>query len=189
MSLSCALFFLDDPEIKADMLPDDDRGLVCPECTRQMDENYLNPDFRVPKVAPDIGHTYDDCQIVSQKFRDVMETSGYQGVEFRPIIASVGFYSLKVLNVLSFTRPPELKFAELCGRCGRFASVWGHRSVKVLIPSAGVPDGIYRSDLIMGYRRLMGPTLIVTEPVKQVFQKAKLRGAWFNPAPIQVIGE
>ncbi len=177
------LFFIVDPENGAHMLPDDDTGLVCPECTRLLNCNYINPKFKVPKKCPDISHTYDGFQVVSQKFREIIETEGYQGVEFISIPACP-FFLMRVTNVLEFSRPSELKFEDLCHSCGRYASVWGLLHVKVIVPFSGVCEGLYRSDIEMGYRQSIAPILIVPEATKLTLKKNKLTGVEAMPAPV-----
>ena len=155
-------FAINPPENKSDMLPKDSLGLVCPKCGMLLDEDYINPNFKIPRNSPDLSSTYDGYRIASAKFRDVIESSEYGGIEFRLLPGSPGFFAMKVENELKLTRPPELKFEELCSECDRYVSVWGWAAVALIIPPHVIVDGLYRCDLKMGYRNLMLAPLIAT---------------------------
>lgn len=174
------LYRISDPENKTDMLPKDDLGLVCPKCSVPLQDDYLNPKYKAPKRCPDISHTYDGHYIVSQQFRNVIASAGFDGLLFDALPASPLFFRLKLEKVLSFSRPAGLKFEEYCTECRRYKSVWGLDFVQVILSKPEISEGIYRSDIKMGYGRMMFYLLLATEEAKMKLKEAKLSGAYFH---------
>jgi hypothetical protein len=180
------LCFVYGPENGTDMLPTDDVGLVCPRCGMLTDDNYINPAYKVPKGCPDFSHTYDGFYIVSERFRQTTSAAGYAGLRFIQLPGCPGYYSLQVEQVLEFTRPPGLRFEECCAECERFVSVWGAAHVKVVVPKDGLAEGVYRSDVKMGYRLMMFYCLLATEGAKETLRRSRLTGISFSPASVQL---
>ena len=163
------------------MLPDEDKGLVCPKCESLLDPNYLNAGFKVKKRNTDAFETYDRYLIVSERLRDFCHRERYTELDFIPLAASKGFYVMKVLNTVEFKVTPFTHRDRFCEECRRFAEVWGFPMFPQSIlknTDEPLPDGFLRTDIEFGFK-YFSPLLLVGIETKKKIRAEKLRGFSF----------
>lgn len=180
-------FRIIDPENKSDMLPEDDSGLVCSACGMVLDFTYVNPNYRVPKRCPDLGHTYDGFFVASRKLRDFVEAERLDGFEFRQIPKEPNYHTVILTRALPVTEPAELKREQFCEACRRHVSVWNLTNMAIRIEAGMEYRGFYRSNIEMGYRLMKFPLWFVTADLKASIKKAKLSGFCMEKMPVETV--
>jgi len=123
----------------------------------------------------DIGYSYDGVLVVSERFRQLYESSGMTGLRFRPLLG--GFYSVRPVGEVAFdAERRRTKCLNQCPKCGFYEAVIGASPV-FLKPGSVVPDnGFRRTDIEFGSGDQKHPLVLCGKPAGAALNKARLRG-------------
>ena len=139
---------------------------------RSLIESHL-PSYRIKRKKYHLSGSYDGFNVASQSFKDLYETSNWQGLVFYPIPKSKNFYLIEcteVVTVNQIERPIEFK--NKCNECNQYMGVYG--SVPAYINSAEIqkmkPNIFYRSDLEFGHDFEQGYSLFALEEITTVLK-------------------
>jgi hypothetical protein len=159
------------------------KGLeICSGCGHRIDVDAHNPAFRMKRTPYEVTVTYDSQIIVSRRFRDFCEDTGYAGLEFLEFSNSSNYYNFRVSPILKFDEKAQKVGREsFCPVCKQYESIFA------VVPSffkrrTILKDGFYRSDLICGYGDKKRPLVIVSEQTKTALDDAGISGLSFLPA-------
>ena len=134
---------------------------------RSLIEAHL-PTYRIKRKRYHLSCSYDGFNVVSQSFKDLYETSNWQGLVFYPISKSKGFYLIECEEIVMVnqTKRPVL-FEDKCKECNQYMGVYG--SLPPYINSSEIqkmkPNTFYRSDLEFGYDFEHGYSLFASEVI------------------------
>lgn len=111
------------------------------------------------------------------------------GLAFKEIPKSTRYYVLRCSNILKYIPGPNLHQEEHCGDCKQYKSVWGSEPEGDRFEGVGdaITNGVYVSDIHVGYYPQKGPLLIIgtetwNDMVKEGFKGLK------NAQPITTSG-
>jgi hypothetical protein len=136
-------------------------GVICEVCDQRIDYNAVNPNYKAPRSYYDLSRAFDGDFLVSPKLRSYLEDQALSGLRFVDIPSSRRYFILQCANVLELVRPATLELEEYCGACGQYKSVAGIMQEEIEGVRQPIREGIYFSDLKVGYGPQMGPELIV----------------------------
>jgi len=160
-----------------DRVLDDMPGLsVCSTCSWRTDFAYTNPAFKIKRKKYDISYTYDGALIASERFRDICHANGYDGLEFRDLPKSSGWFHLHVHAVREFDAVRRrTRFENLCDTCGFYESVVG-ATPSFLVDSSPLLDGFCRSDLLFASRNEKHPLIFVGVDTLNTLKESGITG-------------
>ncbi len=135
---------------------------VCPQCGYKMNSEYINPDLRIKRRKYDFSFTYDNCAIVSLKFKEFCIRNGYSEIEFQKLPADSAFFLLAIRNVLDFdVEKANTRFLKFCPACNRYESVVGIAPFCLKNIHMPLEDNFYRTNLEFGSGNEKNPGIIV----------------------------
>lgn len=130
----------------------------------------------------DVSYTYDGLCIVSKRFKDVWESNGLTGAEFKALPDDQGYYALWSQNIVEYDPDAAgAQFEERCNACGRHKGVTCGRIC--LKAGSFVPDrGLAQTDLWFAdvYNDGMNPILLCGDGAKNVLCETNLKGLYFT---------
>ena len=136
---------------------------TCLGCGFRTDFEFTNPSFRIPGKRYDFSITYDWASVVSQRFKTFCEESNYTGLRFVPLPKAKGFFHFLVDNILELDfKRIGLKREHLCGQCGQYREVFGLKTHYVVNLERPLPDGIWRSDVLIGSGNMKAPVAFLS---------------------------
>lgn len=154
----------------------------CPDCTRVLDDTWVDPRFEPVVTGFDVSVTLDGCVVASSAF--VAACEGVAGVSFTPIPAAPELSVVRVERTVRLD-PFEnrIRTGSTCRECGgpRFAV----RSGPLRLAAREVlQPGFSRSDLTFGdtadfgrdHPIRLGPVIVADEATVRMLKAADLRG-------------
>lgn len=150
--------------------------VICPVCGVRTDWSAINPNYRPPRSYYDLSCSYDGDFLVSPRLRDLLESRNLSGLRFVPIPASRRYFILQSTKVVTLVRPVTARMEEYCAMCKQFKSVYGFFEEQLEGIKEPIREGIFFSDLRVGYFPNMGPELIFGVDTWQAMLAAKLKG-------------
>lgn len=158
----------------------DERFPQCPRCHMYYGLPY-DPDFRPRKKPYALVRTFERVPIASKDFREFCEKEKYTGIEFYPFNRTVESFCPKFTNTLDVdVTYREIKFDEYCQECQRYTNHWGVLPVFIKKDDAIIPDGFYRSDILIG-NKCHYPLLIIGLETRDKLKAARMMGFRYTP--------
>lgn len=148
-----------DPKTRGNPPP----GVLCEKCGQRIDYGAVNPKYKPPRNYYDLSNTFDGDFLVSPPLRCYLQEQKLLGITFSEIRSSRRYFILNCMNVLRLIRPATSRLEEYCAVCKQYRSVWGNNPETAHYEGVHGPihEGIFISDLRVGYYPQMGPMLIV----------------------------
>ena len=147
---------------------------TCKVCGRVIDDNYLNPKFKLRKKKLALSITYDGFYIASDHFKEYIEKKRFNKITFRTLPSVNGFYQLAVNNVLQFDiSNPYMQLEDYCDSCQSYSTIVS--AAKVLKDLDKPLDrGLYRTDIKFGTSHEQAPLLIAdTQTAEEINRNFK----------------
>lgn len=146
---------------------------VCPQCGYRTDFDFTNPKFRYEGKKHDYSYTYDLALIASERFRQFCKNWDPDGLEFRGLPCSPGFFHALVTHIVKVDLDRMKSRREnLCNICGNYESVVGV-SKPYLMPGEGpLRRGFSRSDWRFAGGNEKTPLIFVDPITKQQLERA-----------------
>ena len=165
--------------------------VTCSTCHMILNKRYLIEShlssYKIKRKKYHLSGSYDGFNIVSQSFRNLYDTSKWNGLIFYPIPKSSGFYIIECTTVITIntTKRPVL-FENKCNECGLYMGVYG--SIPPYINSSEIqkmkPNTFYRSDIEFGYDFEQNYSLFASEKITSIL---KANGLIIDKDLIEVI--
>ena len=147
---------------------------VCSKCGYRTDFEYINKKFRVKRRTNDISYTYDGYCIVSLKFKEACERAHLKGVQFTKLPGDKEYFHLKSNCIIEFdTASRKTRFENKCELCGNYESIVGATPAFI---KGDLESDICRTDIMFGSGNTKHPMILISEKVKEVFEREKLNG-------------
>ena len=159
-------------------------GVICQTCHQRIDYDAINLNYKPPRSYYDLCRTYDGSFLVSPRLRQFLEQRKLPCVSFGEIPSSHRYFVLHCANILRLVRPPTLRTEEYCEKCEQYRSVYGIKREQLQDVREPIREGIFFSDLRVGYFPQMGPELIVGMETWNSMLALKLKGLG-NGEPIE----
>ena len=162
-------------------------GVTCPACDQRIDYTAINPNYKPPRSYYDLCATYDGDFLVSARLRDYLERRNLTGVAFLALPSSRRYFVLQCINLLELVRPPTFRMEEYCEVCKQYKSVYGINLISDPVRirfeniNSSIREGIYLSDLKMGYGPSKGPLLFVGVETWQGMVNERFKGIYARP--------
>jgi hypothetical protein len=137
----------------------------------------------IPILTPpkyDASYSYDGVLVVTERFREVVETKGITGLEFRPVQGHV-FAARSSMSVQFDAVRRGTRFEKRCESCGQYESVVGATPIYLLSGETMPERGFVRTDLEFGSYDEKSPIELCGDEAAREFQKARLRGVDLLP--------
>ncbi|WP_422350206.1 hypothetical protein [Flagellimonas sp.] len=123
-------------------------------------EKAVSSDFKIKKKL-DVSYTYDGYLIVSERFKEFVQTEKITDVNFYGLPASPGYYLFTAKNILEFDAlRRRVKFSKPCEVCNQSLEVIGSSPV-CLKQNEVIKRGIFRSDVEFGEKNNKFPIIII----------------------------
>lgn len=167
------------PNMSGESMPSIRRCNVCGAILAKWEEP-LNG-LKVKKRRLDISCTFDGVSIVSQRFKDVVESNALIGLEFTRLPDDGDFYSIQATHIVHVDPEKSMtRFVEQCPTCGIYESVVGPYTV--LREGETIPEcGFARTDLEFASGDEKHPQLLCGQEVADVLLSANLKGVDLIP--------
>jgi hypothetical protein len=154
----------------------------CPDCTRVLDDSWIDPEFELALPGFDISVTSDGCVVASTAF--VATCEGLGGIAFAPIASAPGWSVVRVERVVHLDPfMNRLLVGPACRECGhpRYSVRDGPLR---LLAGERIQPGFSRTDLTFGdtadfgrqHPIRVGPVLVADEMTVRLLKLAELRG-------------
>lgn len=166
-------------EIVPDMSGEPHAGLRrCEACGELLDKwNEPLIGLKIKRRKYDISYTYDCMAVVSQRFKDVVETESLSGLVFRPLPDDPGFYAILAEPVVMFDAERRgTTFKNQCPVCGRYEEVIGATPVYLKEGETVPARGFARTDLEFASGDGKHPLLLCGMEAGRVLKNAGLKG-------------
>ena len=155
---------------------DDDNRLRCSECGCLLDPYYrsLEIDF---KSKFDFSTTYDGVNIVSKRFKDYIQSEGYDNVIFFPVNNNNNFFYFHVLNeiIILDKEKTGIKYDKKCNACNYPEEIIG--GIEIFIKQKEpLSDGFYTTDLYWRTHYLYGPKILIGQKTYEKLKVQKFKG-------------
>jgi hypothetical protein len=174
-------YTLNGPDNKCHMYADAPGLQLCKKCGYKLDDDYVNPDLSIKPRCYDISSTFDNCTIVSQKFKEFCLRSGYTGIIFHELPSDRDFLFMTVSEVLEFdAEKRETRFKNFCKDCGNYEAIIGATPVFLKNITVPLQDGFYRTDLAFGTGSARDPVVIIGVETYKKMKKEKFNGPDFG---------
>ena len=148
----------------------------CTQCGELLDRHFPLTDYK-PKKKYDVGATYDNFEIVSQRFKDIWEQLGATGLIFTPLPAAPGFYLLEAEEVLEFDAERYgTTFTEWRPCCQRYRSIVGATPAHLKHPERLKGRKAFRTDLMFGSGDEKNPLILLPLDLANELNAFKLVG-------------
>lgn len=165
----------------SDFFIDPPPGVLCPDCSCCLDRTYYPTKLRM-KRKYDIGSTYDNRCIVSERFKLFCEEELLDGLIFARVRTNPNFYYLTSSRIIEFdTNKNPLKIGPQCPLCKNIVERCG--VCPIFLKNCPIPlsKGIYQTDLGFGTRSAKEPIHIVDVETQKKMKLAHFKGIWFEP--------
>jgi hypothetical protein len=143
---------------------------------RSLIETHL-PSYRIKRKKYHLSGSYDGFNVASQHFKELYETSKWQGLVFYSIPKNKGFYLIECTTTVTVnkTKRPVL-FENKCNECGLYMGVYGSIPSYINFPEIQKmkPDTFYRSDIEFGYDFEQGYSLFASEEITNILKANNL---------------
>ncbi len=133
---------------------------TCELCGRKIDNQFINPNFKLRKKNMSLSITYDGYFIASERFKQFIEKKDLGKTIFNELPSVNGYYQFCTDSILKFdTNNPYLQLEDFCEVCKSYSTV---ASAATIIENVYKPldIGIYRTDLELGTSHEQAPILI-----------------------------
>ncbi len=153
----------------------------CAKCGFKLEQTYVNPDLRIRPRTYDFSSTYDNCLIVSRRFKEFCVRFGYTEVICHPLPSDKDFYFLEVKNIIPFdVERGNIRFSNYCDECGNFESITPAYPVFLKNVVEPLKDGFYRTDLVFASGDEKEPLIIVGVETYEKLKREKFHGLYFE---------
>ncbi len=161
------------------------KGVICGVCGQRIDYTAVNPKYAPPRSYYDLSRCYDGDVLVSPKLRTYLEECRLQDIKFVNLASCQRYFVLQCERVLKFIPPATAKREEYCAACKQYRSVWGNVPERAQFEGVDRPmqEGLFFTDLKVGYYPQMGPLLIAGVRTWQELLAQKFKG-FGNGKPI-----
>jgi len=141
---------------------------------------YSEDKIEVSHRATDCSCTYDGQFIVTKHFKDFCEKQAYSGLRFLGFNKDKYHFQLIVTNEVEVnTNKSNIRYEKQCPFCE--LCEWVGPTPEYYDISTPLPDGFYRSDLIIGPYYARHPQIIVGAVTMQKILDEKFKGIIFDP--------
>lgn len=164
-------------DIGADFYEGAPRQIFCEECNSVLDENYMPASLKLySRTLPDLGYTYDNQAVCSQRFKDFCEEEKY-AVDFWKINSVAPAFHFRPRQSLRFDAiRRQTRFLSPCSRCKGYQGVIGAKPVFLLDVTEPIQRGIFRTDLKFGSFASKGSLIIVGIETRAELVKSRFTG-------------
>jgi len=155
---------------------DNNSRLRCPECGCLLDPYYrpLRIDF---KSKFDFSSTYEGIYIVNKRFKDYIQSEGYDNVIFFPVNEKNDFFYFHVLNNIIIINKEKsgIVYKEKCETCHYPKSITG--GFKIFIQQhKPLSDGFYTTDLYWRTNYIFSPLILIGLDTYHKLKEQKFKG-------------
>ena len=160
-------------------------NVFCDQCGCCIDGDYLPKELKLPNRA-DVSYTYDHRCIVSQRFKEFIETLGYK-IDFLPVNQNKTLFLMKPVQIIKYSAYQLEKYCEKC-----------HQYQHQVAPSPDFYDetgkvlqnGIFFTSTAFGSGIEKWPIIVLgvetAKVIGEAVKKFKFRGADITPIEIGV---
>lgn len=153
---------------------------ICDQCGYVTDFDYMSPIIKLRTKKYDISSTYDNREIVSDKFKRFCLDNHYTGLIFKPLPNNSDFYLFTINNILKFdTDKANLRYYKFCNKCGNYESVTPAIPVVLKDVDAPLADGFYATDVNFASGNEKGPVFIIGITTYEKLKRHKFKGINF----------
>lgn len=161
--------------------PEDESGVLCPECRCCIDKSYVPDNLIMSKASYEISCTYDNRFIVSERFKIYCEDNQITCAKFVLVQAKSRLYELTTDRVVQ-ADPVRRKtyFGDRCNVCGQITEIIGADPCYLKNQNAPLGPGFYRTDLEYGNGPELSPSLIVGVETKPLLEAGSFKRIIFE---------
>jgi hypothetical protein len=157
-------------------------GIHCPKCYSPIDHEAVSTSVDVR--GNNDAYWADGHVVVSERFRDLFWSLGYDDIAFPCVDAKRRLYELRPTRILQVDiEKSEPLLSGFCVKCGNFDSYIRGRGVFLYDISKPLTDGVYRTDLLVGCRIGKHYDVIVARETRDKLLATKPRRIRFRPLP------
>ena len=160
-------------------------NVFCDQCGCCIDDDYLPKELKLPNRA-DISFTEDARCIVSQRFKEFIETLGYK-IDFLPVNQNKTLFLMKPVQIIKYS---AYQLEKYCEKCHQYQHQVAPRADFYYETGKVLQNGIFFTSTAFGSGIEKWPTIILgTETAKvigEAVKKFKFRGAHITPREIGV---
>jgi hypothetical protein len=143
---------------------------------RSLIELHLSS-YKIKRKKYHLSGSYDGFMAASQSFKDLYETSNWQGLVFYPIPQNKSFYLIECTEVVivNQTKRPVL-FEHKCSECNQYMGVYGNLPSYIDFSEIQKmkPNTFYRSNLEFGYDFEQSYSLFASEEITTILKEQGL---------------
>lgn len=145
---------------------------LCDKCNMILDKRTLIesnlPSYKIRRKKYHISCSYDGFIVVSQDFKNLYESSDWQGLFFYPIQRSKGFYLTECTEVVEINKTERpIEYNHKCSECNAYVGVYGSIPpyIDLSVLDNMKPNVFYRSDIEFGYDFEKSYSLFISEEI------------------------
>lgn len=154
---------------------------VCDECGYKLNFQYTNPEFKLKRRVYDLSFTYDNCCIVSLKFKEFCERERYQSINFGKFLLEPNFFHFTANNIVQLKSVEGgIRFVNFCEKCKNYESIVFPGPKLINNRKEPLEDGFYRTDLFFGSGNEKNPLLIIGVDTYKKIKREKFKGLSFD---------
>ena len=159
------------------------KGIHCPDCYSPLDHETISTRVEV-RGRSDVFNA-DGHLIVTERFRDFCLRNGYDDVEFPCVDRKRPLFELRPTRILDVdVERSKPIFCEFCMRCGNFECYLYGQGLYLQDVNEPLPDGFYRTDLIVGCRSGKHPIIIVAPETRKKIIAEKFTRLYISSLPL-----
>ncbi|MBK7997465.1 MAG: SMI1/KNR4 family protein [Verrucomicrobia bacterium] len=157
------------------------KGLAkCPDCGFRIDFLATNQEYCPLRSGRDIGCTWDNAWIVSERFRQLCRRNELEGLEFRPLGRGDVFHAVPTRFVGVDPKHSPFEYDALCEKCGNPEWFVARGLPIVLKIAEPLTDGFWATEIFLGSENTKGPSIILNQRTLSVLKESGLNGAIQN---------